>query len=179
LTLDEVQEIASAVYDVAHEEANIIFGTVIKPEIQEEIFVTVIATGFEEKEQDIEIEQTTKWIPKPVDVSLKQTKRIIDKDIESLTSFSKSVSLNNVDKKEESINKDLEKQEIIQEDQNINYVNEETAETEIKMNKEEKKSENTFELITEPSKEIPADIEDDEIPAYLKKKHRLFDEKNI
>ena len=179
LTLDEVQEIASAVYDVAHEEANILFGTVIKPEIQEEIFVTVIATGFEEKEQDIEIEQTTKWLPKPVDVSLKQTKRIIAKDIESLTSFSKSVSLNNLDKKEDSTNKNLEKQEIIEEEQKINRVFEKTAESEIKMNKEEKKSENTFELITEPSKEIPADIEDDEIPAYLKKKHRLFDEKNI
>lgn len=88
LTLDEVQEIAGTVYDIAHEDANIIFGTVIKSEIENEIFVTVIATGFEDKSEEITLSSTEKWMPKSSSVSLKETKRIISKDIQSLSSLS-------------------------------------------------------------------------------------------
>ena len=35
--------------DAADEDVNMIFGTVINPELQDEIVVTVIATGFEDK----------------------------------------------------------------------------------------------------------------------------------
>ena len=37
------------VQDAADEDVNMIFGTVINPELQDEIVVTVIATGFEDK----------------------------------------------------------------------------------------------------------------------------------
>lgn len=47
ITMGEVNEIASAVSSKAHDDANIIFGTVLDESLQDEIRVTVIATGFE------------------------------------------------------------------------------------------------------------------------------------
>lgn len=45
LSLFEAQEAADIVQDAADEDVNMIFGTVINPELQDEIVVTVIATG--------------------------------------------------------------------------------------------------------------------------------------
>ncbi|MFM8861794.1 MAG: cell division protein FtsZ [Acidimicrobiia bacterium] len=47
LGLFEVNEAASVIHDVAHEDANIIFGTVIDDEMGDEVRVTVIAAGFD------------------------------------------------------------------------------------------------------------------------------------
>ena len=47
MTLFEVHEAASVIQEAADEEANIIFGTVIDPMLQDQIKVTVIATGFD------------------------------------------------------------------------------------------------------------------------------------
>ncbi|HNI33885.1 MAG TPA: cell division protein FtsZ [Microthrixaceae bacterium] len=47
LTLFEVNEAATVVHEVAHAEANIIFGTTIDDEMGDEVRVTVIAAGFE------------------------------------------------------------------------------------------------------------------------------------
>ena len=47
LTLYEVNEIASIVTEACDSEVNVIFGAAIDPEIQDEVSVTVIATGFE------------------------------------------------------------------------------------------------------------------------------------
>ncbi len=147
LTLDEVQEIAGTVYDIAHEDANIIFGTVIKPEIENEIFVTVIATGFEDKNEEIEIKSAEKWTPKDIHVSLKETKRIITKNMESLTSLIKQRP----------------------EDSNIS--------TEPVLSAEPSEQDNN--VVKEPSKEVPEDIDDEiDIPAYLRKKYKILDEKN-
>lgn len=46
LTLYEVNEAAKLVQEEAHEDANIIFGSVIDPKLPKEVRVTVIATGF-------------------------------------------------------------------------------------------------------------------------------------
>jgi cell division protein FtsZ len=46
LSMIEVSEATSIIYEAAHEEANIIFGTVIDPSMQNRVKVTVIATGF-------------------------------------------------------------------------------------------------------------------------------------
>ncbi|MBI4594880.1 MAG: cell division protein FtsZ [Candidatus Tectomicrobia bacterium] len=46
LTLHEINEAASIVHKAAHEDANIIFGSVINESMSGEIRVTVIATGF-------------------------------------------------------------------------------------------------------------------------------------
>ncbi len=47
LTLHEVNEASSLIEAAAHEDANIIFGSVIDPNLSEEIRITVIATGFD------------------------------------------------------------------------------------------------------------------------------------
>jgi len=49
LALHEVEEAARIVQQAAHDDANIIFGAVIDPALQDELRVTVIATGFSEK----------------------------------------------------------------------------------------------------------------------------------
>ncbi|MBI3990463.1 MAG: cell division protein FtsZ [candidate division NC10 bacterium] len=54
LSLYDVNEAASAICESAHSEANIIFGAVIDEKIQEEVRVTVIATGFEPPEPSTE-----------------------------------------------------------------------------------------------------------------------------
>ncbi|MDQ3365728.1 MAG: cell division protein FtsZ [Myxococcota bacterium] len=47
LTLHEVNEASSLIQQAAHEDANIIFGSVIDPNLSEEVRITVIATGFD------------------------------------------------------------------------------------------------------------------------------------
>ena len=46
LSLFEVSEATSIIYEEAGEDANVIFGAVINEELTDEIFITVIATGF-------------------------------------------------------------------------------------------------------------------------------------
>lgn len=49
VTLQEVNEAAELIHAEAHEEANIIWGMVIDPNLQDKVRVTVIATGFGDK----------------------------------------------------------------------------------------------------------------------------------
>src|SRR5262249_39379122 len=51
IALHEVEEAARLVQEAAHEEANIIFGAVTDPNLQDQVGVTVIATGFPEKKE--------------------------------------------------------------------------------------------------------------------------------
>jgi cell division protein FtsZ len=51
LSIHEVEEAARIVQEAAHEEANIIFGAVIDERIQDEVRITVIATGFSERKE--------------------------------------------------------------------------------------------------------------------------------
>ena len=48
MTLEDVESAANLVQEAAHPDANIIFGASFDPELQDEIRVTVIATGFSE-----------------------------------------------------------------------------------------------------------------------------------
>ncbi len=48
LTLFEINEATSLVQEVAHDNANIIFGTVIDQNLSEEVQITVVATGFDQ-----------------------------------------------------------------------------------------------------------------------------------
>lgn len=47
LTLHEISEASTLIQETADPDANIIFGSVINPEMEDEVIVTVIATGFE------------------------------------------------------------------------------------------------------------------------------------
>jgi len=53
LSIHEVEEAARIVQEAAHEEANIIFGAVLDPALQDEVRMTVIATGFTERKQEM------------------------------------------------------------------------------------------------------------------------------
>ena len=50
LTLFEVNEASQIIADAVDPDANIIFGSVINPDLKDEVRVTVIATGFEVKD---------------------------------------------------------------------------------------------------------------------------------
>ncbi|NOY52460.1 MAG: cell division protein FtsZ [Deltaproteobacteria bacterium] len=54
MTLYEINEATSIIQEEAHEEANIIFGSAINPNLGDSLKVTVIATGFEEAPADAE-----------------------------------------------------------------------------------------------------------------------------
>lgn len=51
MTLDEVNEASSLIHAETHDDANIIFGTVVDDSMGDEIRITVIATGFEKVEK--------------------------------------------------------------------------------------------------------------------------------
>ena len=48
VTLQEVGEAAELIHDQAHEDANIIWGMVIDPNLEDKVRVTVVATGFDQ-----------------------------------------------------------------------------------------------------------------------------------
>ncbi len=50
MTIDEVSEAANIISDAAHDDAQIFFGTVLDDDAQEEMRITVIATGIENEE---------------------------------------------------------------------------------------------------------------------------------
>jgi len=49
LSIHEVEEAARIVQEAAHEDANIIFGAVLDPSLEDEVRITVIATGFADR----------------------------------------------------------------------------------------------------------------------------------
>jgi len=51
LGLHEISEAASVIYEQAHEDANIIIGSVIDENLSDEVIVTIIATGFTQQTQ--------------------------------------------------------------------------------------------------------------------------------
>jgi cell division protein FtsZ len=53
MAIHEVEEAAKIVQEAAHEEANIIFGAVIDDSLQDEVRITVIATGFTERKVEM------------------------------------------------------------------------------------------------------------------------------
>jgi len=68
LTLTEVRDAAVVIYEAAHEEANIIFGAVVDERVEEEVRVTVIATGFTEEFSEIVVqEREAPEVPSPTD----------------------------------------------------------------------------------------------------------------
>ena len=69
LCLHEVNEAASMIQEEAHEEANIIFGAVIDETIEDEIRITVIATGFGEDKKEERKAAPAAHNPAPAPVS--------------------------------------------------------------------------------------------------------------
>jgi len=83
MSLDAVQDAASLIHDSAHDEANIILGAVINPDMTEDMRVTVIATGLEDRVEKTELPQIKKWTPKKDPITLKGSDRILSKVIKT------------------------------------------------------------------------------------------------
>ncbi len=62
LGLHEINEAVSVIYDLVSKDANIILGSVIDPNIGDEIMVTVIATGFDGDEEEKVVTKATTLI---------------------------------------------------------------------------------------------------------------------
>ena len=89
LSLNDVQEAVSYVYDSAHEDVHLIFGAVLDPDIGDEVRVTVIATGFSDQKEKVELPQVKKWTPVKQPVNLRGSERVLSKSLK--TSYSVDV----------------------------------------------------------------------------------------
>jgi cell division protein FtsZ len=78
LSFHEVNEAASLIRDAADDDAEIIFGSVIDPDLDEKIMVTVIATGFEEKPRAV-MPSYNKWKPAREAAAFKGSERVLSK----------------------------------------------------------------------------------------------------
>src|SRR5882724_3577009 len=74
LSLHEVEEAARIVQEAAHEEAHIIFGAVIDPSLQDEVRITVIATGFSERKESSQPSGKVVDLPRPARPGVPTTK---------------------------------------------------------------------------------------------------------
>jgi len=75
LTLNEVSEASEIIHEAAHEDANIIFGAVVNPEMEGKIKITVIATGFDPVRTAMS-PATQSLMPTPVDLTAYTTARV-------------------------------------------------------------------------------------------------------
>jgi cell division protein FtsZ len=78
LSLHEINEAATLIRDAAHEDANIIFGSVVDPDIDDDIVVTIIATGFEDK-QKMAMPSYDRWRPSREVFPLRGSEKILSK----------------------------------------------------------------------------------------------------
>ncbi|MBI2996367.1 MAG: cell division protein FtsZ [Candidatus Melainabacteria bacterium] len=101
LTLHEVHEAAGLIYELAQDDANIIIGAVIDPKFQNEVQITVIATGFSMQvptveQQRAQTKELTKEFFGPVGVGVSdrkeekvveaRTKTIVDDKVKRMAS---------------------------------------------------------------------------------------------
>jgi len=82
LALSDVQEAAAPVFDSAEENANIIVGAVIDPDLKGEVRVTVIATGFKDVQPKVDLPQVKKWSAVPKEpAALRGSDRVLAKSL--------------------------------------------------------------------------------------------------
>jgi len=81
LSLDGVKEAVSFIYDSAHEDVHVIIGAVIDPDISDEVRVTVIATGFSDQKEKVDLPQIKKFTPLRHSVHLKGSERVLSKNL--------------------------------------------------------------------------------------------------
>lgn len=81
LSLNDIHEAAGFISDSAHKEVHFIFGVVINPDMDDEVKITVIATGFGEHREKIELPQIKKWTPVKEPVSYRGSDRVLSKTL--------------------------------------------------------------------------------------------------
>ena len=128
LSLFEAQEAADIVQDAADEDVNMIFGTVINPELQDEIVVTVIATGFEDKPSSQGRKATSTGFGSSVNSSSSNQSRYSKEDSFATNTSTSSQSSEGVSERSHSTKDDdilalleIEKKDVLEE-QDANYI---------------------------------------------------------
>lgn len=81
LTLAEVSEASEIIHEAAHEDANIIFGAVVNPQMEGQVKITVIATGFDPVRTAM-APATQALMPTPVDLSAYTQARAQTEEVE-------------------------------------------------------------------------------------------------
>lgn len=81
LSLNAIEEATGLVYDSAHEDADIIFGAVIDSEMEDEIRVTMVATGFEEKKEKVDAPEVKTLTPRRTSTRLRGAERVLSKNL--------------------------------------------------------------------------------------------------
>jgi len=81
LSLHEISQAASIIYDEADENANIILGSVIDESLDQEVMVTVIATGFQENQK--KLDKAIEELPAKTTVPVQTQEELIEKKIEA------------------------------------------------------------------------------------------------
>lgn len=81
MSLNDVQEATASIFDSAAEDANIIVGAVIDPDVKEEVRVTVIATGFKDKPK-VELPQVKKWSGMRERPAFRGSERVLAKSLD-------------------------------------------------------------------------------------------------
>jgi cell division protein FtsZ len=66
LTLTEINEAATLIQEAAHEDANIIFGSVVDANMDDQVRITVIATGFDNSQPQPEAHRATAAAARPL-----------------------------------------------------------------------------------------------------------------
>lgn len=85
MSMSEIQEAAEIITSAVSPEANIIFGATLKPELEDELIITVIATGFDSAyfhQQAAELEQPGAGVAAPAtDENIDNAVKDIDMDL--------------------------------------------------------------------------------------------------
>ena len=84
VTLQEISEAAELIHSEAHEEANIIWGMVIDPNLQDTVQVTVIATGFGDGKNKMTSFPAMRAAAAKAEQAAKATESAVEKTVSSL-----------------------------------------------------------------------------------------------
>lgn len=106
MSMHEINEAAEVITNAVAPDANIIFGATLKPELEDELIITVIATGFDSayfREKGMELPGATAPVPQPVpeddEVKEEDIQKIdmdLDKHDEVKESFTKEEKPSNI-----------------------------------------------------------------------------------
>jgi len=103
LTMDEVNEAAKVITSSVDEDAKIIFGAVINEKLKDEIKITVIATGFNNKETMVDLNKTY-----TANKFIKETKKQEEKQNQIFSSKSTKSEFNDPVKNQQAVAEDEE-----------------------------------------------------------------------
>ncbi|MBU0619541.1 MAG: cell division protein FtsZ [Patescibacteria group bacterium] len=103
LTMDEVNEAAKVITSSVDEDAKIIFGAVINEKLKDEIKITVIATGFNNKETMVDLNKTY-----TANNFIKETKKQEEKQNQIFSSKSTKSEFNDPVKNQQAVAEDEE-----------------------------------------------------------------------